>query len=72
LESHLPLISRLNVDVVETPMDIHLGKVFSSVELGYEFGDQWEGVFVLDCHRIEYTMVLNQPEQAILLLDEKH
>jgi len=42
------------------------------VELGYEFRDQWEGVFVLDHHGIECTIVLDQPEQAILLLDEEH
>jgi len=62
LEGHLPLISRLDVDIVETPMDIQLGEVSSSTELGYEFRDQWEGVFVFDCHEIEYTIVLNQLE----------
>jgi len=40
--------------------------------LGYKLKDQWEGVFVLDCHGIECKIVLNQPEQTILLLDEKH
>jgi len=72
LEGHLPLVSRFDVDVVETPVDIQLGKVSSSTELGYEFGDQWKGVFVLDHHGIECMIVLNQSEQAILLLDEKH
>jgi len=72
LEGHLPLVSGLNADIIKTPTDIQLGKVSSSAELGHEFRDQWEGVFVLDCHGIEYTIVLNQSEQAILLLDEKH
>jgi len=40
LESCLPLVSRLNADVVETLMDIQLGEVSSSVKLEYEFGDQ--------------------------------
>jgi len=62
LEGHLPLVSRLDVNIIKTPMDIQLGKVFSSTELGYEFGDQWKGVFVLDCHGIECTVVLNQSE----------
>jgi len=61
-ESHLPLVSGLNTDVVETPMDIQLGKVFSSTELGDELGDEWKGVSVLDCHGIECTIILNQPE----------
>jgi len=60
LESCLPLVSRLNANVVETPMDIQLGEVLSSAELGYKFEDQWEGVFVLDHHGIECTIVLNQ------------
>jgi len=42
------------------------------MELGYEFRDQWERVFVFDCHEIEYTIVLNQSKRAVLLLDEKH
>jgi len=41
-------------------------------ELGYEFGDQWEEVFVLDYHGIECLVVLNQLERAILLFNKKH
>ena len=52
--------------------DIQLGEVSSSVELGYKFRDQWKGVFVLDHHGIECMVVLNQSEQAILLLGEKY
>jgi len=50
------------MDIVETPTDIQLGEVSSSVELGHDFRDQWEGVFVLDGHRIECMIVLNQLE----------
>jgi len=71
-EGCLPLISRLDADVVEIPTDIQLGEVSSSAELGYKFGDQWERVFVFDYHGIECMIVLNQSEQAIFLLDEKH
>jgi len=39
-------------------MDIQLGEVFSSAELGYELGDQWERVFFLDCHGIECTIIV--------------
>jgi len=62
LEGHLPLVSRLDMDIIETPMDIQLGEVSSSAELGYEFRDQWKGVFVFDHHKIECTIVLNQLE----------
>jgi len=61
-EGCLPLISRFNADIVETPMDIQLGEISSSMELGHEFGDQWEGVLVLGHHGIECTIVLNQRE----------
>jgi len=59
LEDRLPLVSRLNANVVETPTDIQLGEVSSSAELEHEFGDQWKGVFVLDRHGIECIIVLN-------------
>jgi len=61
-EGCLPLISGLNANVVETPMDIQLGKVSGSAELGHKFGDQWERVLVLDRHGVECSIVLNQPE----------
>ena len=40
LEGHLPLISGLNANIVETPTDIQLGEVSGPMELGHEFGDQ--------------------------------
>jgi len=43
-------------------MDIQLGEVPGSTELPYEFGDEWEGVLILDRYGIERTIVLNQPE----------
>jgi len=62
LENCLPLVSRLNGNIVETPTDIQLGKVSGSAELGHEFGDQWERVLVLDHYGVECSIVLNQPE----------
>jgi len=61
-EGCLPLISRLNADIVEAPMDIQLGEVSGSAELQYEFGDQWEGVLILDYYGIERSVVLDQLE----------
>ena len=72
LEGCFPLISGLNADVVETPTNIQIGKVSGSAELQYEFGDQWEGILILDCHGIECSVVLNQPEGAVLFLDEEY
>jgi len=62
LKGRLPLISRLNANVVETSTDIQLGEVSGFAELEHEFGDQWERVLVLDHHGVECLIVLNQPE----------
>jgi len=62
LEGCLSLVSGLNANVVETLMDIQLGKVSGSTELEHEFRDQWERVLVLDHHGVECSIVLNQPE----------
>jgi len=61
-EGCFPLVSRLNADIIETPTNIQLGEVSGSVELRYEFGDQWKGVLILDRYGIECSVVLNQPE----------
>ena len=71
-EGCFPLISGLNADVVETLMNVQLGEVSGSVELRYKFGDQWEGVLILDRHGIECLVVLNQLEGAVLFLDEEY
>ena len=60
------------MDIVETSINVQLGKVPGSAELRYEFGDQWEGVLILDYHGIECSVVLNQLEGAILFLDEEY
>ena len=72
MEGCFLLVSRLNADIVETPTDIQLGEVLSSVELGYKFRDQKEGVFVLDHHGVECMIVLDQLERAIFLLNKEH
>jgi len=59
LEGCLPLVSKLDTDVVETPTNVHLGEISGSAELQYEFGDEWEGVLILDHYGIECSVVLN-------------
>ena len=67
-EGCLLLISGFNADVVETPANVQLSEVSGSVELRYEFGDQWEEVLILDHHGVECSVVLNQLEEAVLFL----
>jgi len=72
LEGCLPLISRLNADVVQTPANVQLSEVSDSAKLRHEFGDEWERVLILDRHGIECLVVLNQLEGAVLFLDEEY
>ena len=72
MKDGLPLVSRLNLYIVETPTDIQLSEVLGSMELSYEFGDQGQGVFVLHHYKVQGPIVLYQPEGAIFLRDKKH
>jgi len=71
-EGYLPFISGLDTYVIETPLDVKLCEVLGSTELGDDFGDEGEGVPVLDGYGIQCVIVLDQPEQTILLFNEEH
>ena len=72
VEGHFPFISRLDTYVIETPADVKFCEVPGSTELGDEFGDEREGVPVLDGYSVQRTIVLDQSEQTIFLLNEEH
>jgi len=59
VEGCLPLISRLDAYVIETPVDIQFCEISGSAELGDEFGDEGEGIFVLDSYGVQSTVVLD-------------
>jgi len=71
VKSSLPLISRLDPDIVKTLTNIQFGKVLSISKLRKELGYQWKWIFVLDHHSIEYPVVPYQPEE-IIFLDKNH
>jgi len=71
-KGRFPFIFRLDTYVIETPSDIKFCEVPGSAELGDEFGDEREGVPVLDGYSVQRTIVLDQPEQAIFLFNEEH
>ena len=58
--------------VIETSSDVKFCEVLGSAELGDELGDEGEGVSVLDGYSVQRTIVLDQPEQTILLFNEEH
>ena len=72
VEGCFPFISRLDVYVIETLVDVKFCKVLGSAELGDEFRDEGEGVSVLDSYGVQCTIVLDQLEQTIFLLNEEH
>jgi len=71
-ESCLSFVSGLDTYVIETPSDVKLGEVLGSAELGDELGDEGERVPILDGYSVQRVIVLDQPEQAILLFNEEH
>jgi len=71
-EGHLPFISRLDTYIIEIPLDVKFCEVLSSTELGDKFGDEGEGISVLNGYGIQHTIVLDQPEQTIFLFNEEH
>jgi len=71
-EGRFPFISGLDVYVIETPADIKFCEVSGSAELGDEFRDEREGVPIFDGYGVQRAIVLDQPEQTILLFNEEH
>ncbi|KAG5340928.1 hypothetical protein C0989_012551 [Termitomyces sp. Mn162] len=71
LEGSLPLVSFLDAHIVVTPLDIQFSEVLCTPEVVDELEDEGEGVMVLHCYGVENLVVLDQSEQAILLLDEE-
>jgi len=58
-ESCLPFISRLDTYIIETLLDIKLCEVLGSAELGDRFGDEGEGVPVLDGYGVQRAIILD-------------
>ena len=51
-KGHFPLISGLDVYIIETPADIQFCEVLGSAELGDEFRDEGKRIFILDSYSI--------------------
>ena len=72
MKGRFSFISGLDTYVIETPLDIKFYEVSGSTELGDEFGDEREGVPVLDGYGVQRAIVLDQPERTIFLFNEEH
>jgi len=58
-EGCLSLISGLDAYIIETPADIQLCEILGSTELGDEFEDEGERIFILDSYGIQGMVVLD-------------
>jgi len=72
MEGCLPFVSGLDMYIIETPSDVKFCEVLGSVELGDKFGDEGEGVSVLDGYGVQRAIVLDQLERTILLFNKEH
>jgi len=59
VKGRFPLISRLDAYIIEILADIQFCEVLGSAELGDEFGDKGERIFILDSYGIQSTVVLD-------------
>ena len=59
VEGCLPLISGFDAYIIETPADIQFCEILGSAELGDEFGDKGERIFILDSYGIQSMVVLD-------------
>jgi len=71
-ECSLPLITLLDLHIVEPPAEVEYGEELGTTEVGQDIGDEGEGVGVLDHDLIQLLIVLYEAKQTILLLDEEH
>jgi len=58
-KGRFPLISGLDAYIIETPADIQFCEVLGSAELGNEFGDERERIFILDGYSVQSVVVLD-------------
>ena len=59
VKGHFPLISGLDVYIIETPADIQFCEVLGSMELGDKFGDEEERIFILNSYSVQSVIVLD-------------
>ena len=62
VECSLPLITGLNLDVVETPLDIQLGEVFGTSELCDQLRNERNQIMVFDRDGVQGLVVLDKSE----------
>jgi hypothetical protein len=70
-ECSLPLIALSDADIIVSPSYVELGEVSHALESMDEIINEGEGVLIFSCDGIECSIVLDEAELTILLLDTK-
>ena len=70
-ESHLPLVTIFDADVVVSPTNIELSEVVSVFQLVHEVGDERKEVGIVGGMFVEVMVVLAGAEFAIFLFDKE-
>jgi hypothetical protein len=71
LEYCLPLVAFSDMDIIISPVHIELGEAPCTLELTDQVINEWWGVSILSCDGIEGSIVLDEAELTILLIDEE-
>ena len=66
-----PFVTFLNPDVVVASSDIKLSENVCTFKLSDNIKGEWQRVAVLDCDIVEFSVVLNEVEFAVLFLNEE-
>ena len=61
LESHFPLVSFHDPDIIVSPLHIQFSEVLGTFELIHEFWDEGKWVVVLDGPFVKFPIVLTKP-----------
>ena len=70
-ESHLPLVSIFDANIVVSPSNVKLGKVPGIFEFVNKVRDEGEGVCVVDGMLVQIAVILAGVEFPVLLFDEE-
>ena len=70
-ECSFVLVSFFDVYVVVTPSDINFSEHLCVLDSCYEFGNQWQGIMVLNGPFIKASIVLYGLQLAVFLFDEE-
>jgi hypothetical protein len=71
LEGSLPLIALSDANIIVSPSYIELGEVLCTLESIDEIVDEGKKVSIFSCDGVECSIVLDEVELTILLLDEE-